>query len=84
MADLAISQGPFADIPRLIAELRLPLDPGPAGGPRLSCIQPRTAGEASLYEGKNGIPSTERDEFIDFGGWQRTQGRAGLAQARPK
>jgi len=38
MAEVAIPRNLFADILRLVAELRSPPDPAPAYGVRLSCV----------------------------------------------
>ena len=58
MAEVAIPRNLFADILRLIAELRRPPDPAAAGPARLACVPAKTNGEVLLDQGTVTAKST--------------------------
>ena len=59
MAEVAILSKLFADILRLIAELRALPDPGMARTARLSCVPEKAKGEVRLDHNQTDIPDQQ-------------------------
>jgi hypothetical protein len=65
MAEVAISRTTFAEVLRLIAELRPPPDPAPAWTVRSLCLSAKTTGQERLDEDEIDIPGAESAGVAD-------------------